>query len=877
MSAPPLDVLISGIAFTANVFRFSFDLVVLASKKGDSDKPNDNKNKKKSDSSGSKTQTNLTSTQYGTDNNNNGKEKTGKGGDEKSIITNVTETTSLIGGNTTASATTDGDLEDPINNNNDDNPQEEEEKDQKFEENLYTISLYIHAILFAYFFYISSIVENNQACYTFGLNSATFLLGFIVKKRDPNRERFGPTQRFLYVVSALLQVWSTYLLMKTATPPALLPLLGYYGVIIFLYSSIIGFALFVIVDAKFAKQRHSSIPKIHETDKKKATLSIKSTLVMLKPYFWPTETKSSSAAFNRLRVILTWVCVLLSKASNLIGPVFLGKATTQLSRSDFKGAIINSILYALSSFANKFFGEGQRLLYLKVAQAAFIQLAEVSFTHLHSLSLDWHLRKKMGEVIRSLDRGIMACDTLMKYLFLWLIPAIGECVTVCFIFGLYFNYFPLSVTVFYFVFIYMIVTIVLTLWRKKFRKAVAKSDNDWHDRCTDSLINFETVKYFTAEEFEAKRFRESVDTYQTGTVNVQGSLSLLNISQQIIYQTCLATCLSLAAMGVKARYDCCGTLDNAECGYDTCPGMEIGDFVAVLSYTASLFAPLNFLGSVYNAIVMAFIDLTNLSELLAQNPDIQDMPGAIDLPKHNSQDPDVAVEFDNVVFNYPTQPENTGLKGLSFKMKKGTTTAIVGSTGAGKTTISRLLFRFYDVVYGSVKVNGVDVRNVTQKSLRGSIGVVPQAATLFNDTIKYNIRYGKRDATQAELDQVAQDAQMMDFIGSLKDGWDTIVGDRGLKLSGGEKQRASIARCLLKNPAFVLLDEATSALDSVTESSVQEALDRLGQDRTCLVIAHRLGTIRNADQIIVVHDGIVAEQGTHDELLELDGRYADMW
>ena len=284
-----------------------------------------------------------------------------------------------------------------------------------------------------------------------------------------------------------------------------------------------------------------------------------------------------------------------------------------------------------------------------------------------------------------------------------------------------------------------------------------------------------------------------------------------------------------------------------------------------------------------SAVVMAAIDLTNMSELLAESPDVTDAPDAIEVPSSTPPhllkkgEPDVAVEFDNVVFHYPTQPTTKGLKGLSFTMKRGTTTAIVGPTGAGKTTVSRLLFRFYDVLGGAVKINGVDVRAVTQKSLRRAIGVVPQAASLFNDTIRSNLLYGRRNATEEELIQAARDAQLLDFIESLDEGWETLVGDRGLKLSGGEKQRAAICRCLLKDPDFVLLDEATSALDTLTENSVQEALDRLGERRTVLVIAHRLGTIRNADNIIVLKDGVAAEQGTHDELLARNGVYADMW
>jgi len=431
----------------------------------------------------------------------------------------------------------------------------------------------------------------------------------------------------------------------------------------------------------------------------------------------------------------------------------------------------------------------------------------------------------------------------------------------------------------------MVWTICVTLWRKKFRKSVARTDNDWHDKCTDSLVNFETVKYFTAEKYEVERFSESVKQFQNSSVRVQASLSFLNITQMILMQACLATSLILAAYGIKKRTDCCianGCLDwNSLCCSDLaslCGGMEVGDFVAVLSYTINLFGPLNFLGSVYNAIVMAMIDLRNLSELLAEEADVTDAPDAIDLPEYNEMDSDIAVEFDNVFFHYPSQPETTGLKGVSFKMKKGTTTAIVGTTGAGKTTISRLFFRFYDVIGGAVKVNGVDVRALKQSSLRSSIGVVPQTTTLFNDTLKENVLYGKRDATDGELSAVAEAAQISKFIESLPDGWDTIVGDRGLKLSGGEKQRTAIARCLLKDPPFVMLDEATSSLDTCTENAIQEALNALGSDRTCLVIAHRLGTIRNADNIVVLGDGCVLEQGTHDELIARENsKYAEMW
>jgi len=400
-----------------------------------------------------------------------------------------------------------------------------------------------------------------------------------------------------------------------------------------------------------------------------------------------------------------------------------------------------------------------------------------------------------------------------------------------------------------------------------------------------------------------QKFKTSITKFQSGNVNIQASLSFLNLSQNLLMQACLATGLVLSIYGIRKRNSCCinrGCLDGFSscCSalIPRCPGMEIGDFVTVLTYTINLFVPLNFLGSVYNAVIMALIDLRNLSELLAENPDIKDSPNAIELPIVNTTNPDVAVEFDNVSFHYPTQPESKGLKGVSFKLKRGTTTGLVGTTvstipifllyhfrhdtlisyriviifswqGAGKTTISRLLFRFYDTLEGSVKVNGMDVRKVTQKSLRSAIGVVPQATSLFNDSIKENILYGKRDATEDDLERVSKAAQLFNFVQSLPEKFETIVGDRGLKLSGGEKQRVAIARCLLKDPPLVVLDEATSALDTVTENSVQEALDALGSKRTCLVIAHRLGTIRNADNIIVMGDGCVMEQVCSSEAL----------
>ena len=441
----------------------------------------------------------------------------------------------------------------------------------------------------------------------------------------------------------------------------------------------------------------TNLPHIRrKCDCPKQYLSRRAFFVLLKPYFWPDAT-DDSAIKNRLRAIATWILVIGSKICGLYSPLFLGWASTSLAHAQYRQTVVYAISHCVVSFAGAAMKEGQSLVYLKVAQAAFVQLSEAAFGHLHSLSLDFHIRKKLGETLRSMDRGIAACDTLMKYLFLWLVPAFAECFVVCIIFAMYFQYLPLAIAVFYFVFVYIVWTILLTLWRKRFRKALVQSDNRYHDIFTDSIINYETVKFFTAEQFEKDRFSDAVKHYQAGSTSVQASLSVLNISQQALLKCCLATALSLAVLGIRKRSlccteimgcdaiisDCCASISTAEC-----PGMKVGDFVAVLTYTLNLFAPLNFLGSVYNSVVMAVVDLGNMAELLAENPDVVDAPDALELPKTNASNPDIAVEFDNVRFHYPSQPSNQGLKGLSFVMKRGTSTAIVGPTGAGKTAMS---------------------------------------------------------------------------------------------------------------------------------------------------------------------------------------------
>ena len=704
-----------------------------------------------------------------------------------------------------------------VNSRNDEEAGEEEEEEPitKLEAAIPPISLMTHVILLGYFLsatvltsistrpaYVDAIYDSIPL----GCASVAVLMGIILNLLDFHRTRFSSLQRMLYSMSALI-LWTGCIVLIAMPASSTEVVSGNTNpttVDIVTITCLSIYAILAIAEGRIVRK-----PKVSIKDGKKAKLNKRALLIILKPYFWPNKT-ATSATLNRIRAITTWLCVVCAKACSLTSPILLGTASTALTRFDYETAIRYSIYYALMQLAASTFKECQSLVYLRVGQAAFVQLSELSFNHLHSLSLDWHLRKKLGEVIRSMDRGIAACDMLMKYLFLWLVPAVAEMIMVTIIFASYFDYFPIAISVFFFVVFYMFWTIIVTLWRKKFRKQVAKSDNDWHDRCTDSLVNFETVKYFTAEEYEKNRFAKSVETYQKGSVNVQGSLSFLNISQQVLLQACLATSLSLAVISIRDRQDCCVAAGCAEpnsscCSSlsDICPGLEVGDFVTVLVYTVNLFMPLNYLGSVYGMIVMSLVDLANLSELLAEDPDVVDAPDAMEMPPKDTSSPDAVVEFDDVRFHYPTQPDTKGLKGLSFKMKRGTVTAVVGPTGEGKTTVSRLLFRFYDVLGGAVKVNGVDVRSLKQKSLRGFIGVVPQNTSLFNDTLKNNIRYGNQDATDDDIMRVINDAQLTKFVESLPEGLDTMVGDRGLKLSGGEKQRTAIARCLLKNPSIV--------------------------------------------------------------------------
>lgn len=614
----------------------------------------------------------------------------------------------------------------------------------------------------------------------------------------------------------------------------------------------------------------------------KKGLSLYELIVVLRPFFWPSE-GSDGAVINRIRAVSTWLVVGGSKACSLLSPYYLSTATNYLVLGNFADAATAMIGFALLRFASQFLRECQSMLYIKVKQQASIELQELTFSHLHGLSLNWHLTKKTGSVMKSMDRGTEAANTLISYLFLFLLPALTECLAVVLLFFASFQQWGLGVLVFCGVTVYAGYTIIVTQWRKKFRESTNKHDNDFHDKAQDSILNFETVKYFTAEAFEISRFKDSVVKFQQFNSATQMSLSILNAGQQFILIGTL-----LGAMLISGQAVAKGE-------------MSLGGWVAVQAWVTTIFVPLNFLGTVYAMIVQSLIDIKNLGELLSEQPDIVDLPGSTPFTYHspervlvaNSLSPSpvaeqphapglkpnkgLSIDFKNIEFHYPEQPPEKGIKDMTFTVPAGSVTAIVGHTGAGKTTISRLLFRFYDPKSGAVLVDGRDIRKHTQKSIRGLIGIVPQDTVLFNDTIAYNIKYGKMDATQEELEAAAEAAQIKTFIESLPEGWNTVVGERGLKLSGGEKQRVSIARCLLKNPPIVLLDEATSALDTITESSVQDALDVLGQNRTTIIIAHRLSTIRHASQIIVLEAGVVAERGTFEGLIAHNGIFAGLW
>lgn len=609
----------------------------------------------------------------------------------------------------------------------------------------------------------------------------------------------------------------------------------------------------------------ASVTADQEEEQYKSSLSLLQMITVMKPYFWPSSGTGLQRAIRRFLALFTWVCVIGSKSSNLAAPLFLAKATNGVSRALSEGTttissdvVMNILIYAFLGLSSKGLKELQSFVYIPVQRTAYIEIADFSFAHIHSLSLDWHLRKKMGNVIRSLQRGLQAAQQTMQYIFLYLIPTIAEGIAVVLIFLLHFRNASLAVLVFINLWLYCYVTVKITIWRKKFRSDMAKKDNEMNDRLADSLVNYETIKYFTAEKYECAEYRRSVTQFQQGSMLSQASMNMLNVLQQLIIYVTVFGGLTMSAVAlVRDQHD-------------------LGEFVAVNAYITQVFGPLSFLGTIYNMAINALIDMHSFGQLIAETSDVKDeSTSALDL----SLRADPMIEYKDVYFNYRSQPELRSVKALSFQVPRGNMTALVGTTGAGKTTITRLLFRFYDPVKGTVCINGQNLRSVTQHTVRKAIGMVPQDVVMFNASIRHNLLYGRIDeADDKDIERAAEQAQLMEFITQQPDGMKTVVGERGLKLSGGEKQRLAIARCLVKNPPIVVLDEATSALDSATEQRVQEALKVLSQDRTVIAIAHRLSTVKDFDEILVLEHGEVVESGTHRSLLDTGStRYSGMW
>jgi ABC-type transport system involved in Fe-S cluster assembly fused permease/ATPase subunit len=580
------------------------------------------------------------------------------------------------------------------------------------------------------------------------------------------------------------------------------------------------------------------------------------TIVSLLPYLWPVGNPGA-----RARVVVALVFMLLSKVATVYVPVIYGRIVDALAPKDAAAAafivpVALIVAYGLIRIGAAGFGEIRDALFASVQQRAVRLLALRTFRHLHAVSLRFHLDRQTGGLSRVIDRGVLGMQSVLRLAVFNVVPTALELVMVTAIIWHMFDWRYAAVT-FIAVVVYVGFTAVLAGRRGRYRRTMNDTDNDASTKSLDSLINYETVKYFGNEEHEAQRYDHALARYERAAVRVQVSLNMLNLGQAAIISIGLTLIMLLAAAGMR---------DGS---------MTVGRFVVVNTYLIQLYQPLNFLGVVYMTIKQGLVDMEQMFALLRVPREITDKPGATALAAHLSEDSAGEVVFENVSFGYQTN--RTILKGIDFTVPAGGKLAIVGPTGAGKSTISRLLFRFYDVTGGRILIDGQDIRDVTQDSLRAAIGVVPQDTVLFNDTIRYNIGYGRPGATQAEIEQAARSAQVHDFVMKLPEGYDTRVGERGLKLSGGEKQRVAIARTILKDPRILILDEATSALDSRTEQDIQAALRAVSHRRTTLVIAHRLSTVVDADEIIVLQDGRVAERGNHIALLARGGLYAKMW
>ena len=575
------------------------------------------------------------------------------------------------------------------------------------------------------------------------------------------------------------------------------------------------------------------------------------TFKLLLPYLWPNERRDL-----RLRVSFAVVALVLAKIASVATPIVLGASVNSLTELSsginlFMLVPVALIIgYGISRIIAFTFSEVRDALFSKVSQNSIREISLNMFKHLHNLSLEFHLNRQTGALAKYIDRGTKGIDFLLRYVLFSIVPTFFEIFLVSgilyYLYGAWYAVITLTT-----ISLYSYLTFLITEWRNEFRKRMNQADNEVSTKMVDSLLNFETVKYFNNEKFEFARLDKSLGDYELAANQSRHSLSLLNIAQTIIIPTGITIMLVMSAYGIKT-----GDID-------------IGGFVVINAYMLQLYQPLNWLGSVYREIRQALTDMENMFSLLEISPTSQDVLDKI--PQSDSTE----IKFDNVSFDYNIR--RTIIKNISFVVPNGKKVALVGPTGAGKSTISRLLFKFYEPKEGGIYINNININKISQESLREIIGVVPQDTVLFNDTIYYNIAFGKTTASKEEVISAAKNADIHDFISILPDGYQTIVGERGLKLSGGEKQRVAIARTILKNPKIFFFDEATSALDTSTEKEIQKNLENISKNKTTLIIAHRLSTAANADNIIVLDKGVIIEQGTHESLLLQKGKYFEMW